>query len=120
MSYLGMVPSEYSSGDKQSKGAITKTGNKRVRRLLIECAWHYCHIYSPSKALKARREGQPEYAIKIADAAGRRLTMRYRHLMARGKNHNKVIMALARELAGFIWFAVNQYYARQTKSTEVA
>lgn len=119
MSYLGIVPSEYSSGDKQSKGSITKTGNKRARRLLIESAWHYRHIYSPSKALRARRKGQPQYAIQIADDAGRRLTKRYRHLTNRGKSPHKVTVAVARELSGFIWFAVNQYYVRQRKSTEV-
>jgi len=112
MSYLGLTPSEYSSGDKQKKGPITKAGNKRVRRLLNETAWHYRHRYVPSEALKKRRKGQPQWAIDIADAAGRRLTKRHRHLINNGKMPCKANIAVARELAGFIWFIVTQYQAR--------
>ena len=112
MSYLGLTPSEDSSGDKQKKGSITKTGNKRVRRLLNEAAWHYRHRYVPSKALKQRRKGQPQWAVEIADAAGRRLSKRHRHLVNNGKMPCKANIAVARELAGFIWFAVTQYHAR--------
>jgi len=117
MSYLGLTPSENSSGEKQSKGSITKAGNKRVRRLLNEAAWHYRHRYVPSKMLKKRREGQPQWAIDIADSAGRRLTKRHRHLINNGKMPCKTNIAIARELAGFIWFAVTQYQAR--KNTKV-
>jgi transposase len=113
MSYLGLTPSEDSSGEKQRKGSITKAGNKRVRRLLNETAWHYRHRYVPSKVLKKRRAGQPQWAIDIADAAGRRLTKRHRHLINNGKMPCKVNIAIARELAGFIWFAVRQYHARK-------
>jgi len=113
MSYLGLTPSEDSSGDKQKKGSITKTGNKRVRRLLNETAWHYRHRYVPSKALKRRRKGQPQWAIDIADAAGRRLSKRHRHLVNNGKMPCKANIAVARELAGFIWFVVTQYHARK-------
>ncbi len=112
MSYLGLTPSEDSSGDKQKKGSITKTGNKRVRRLLNEAAWHYRHRYVPSKTLKQRRKGQPQWAIDIADAAGRRLSKRHRHLVNNGKMPCKANIAVARELAGFIWFVVTQYHAR--------
>jgi len=112
MSYLGLTPSEDSSGDKQRKGAITKTGNKRVRRLLNETSWHYRHRYVPSKALKQRRKGQPQWAVDIADAAGRRLSKRHRHLVNNGKMPCKANIAVARELAGFIWFVVTQYHAR--------
>jgi len=112
MSYLGLTPSEDSSGDKQKKGSITKTGNKRVRRLLNEAAWHYRHRYVPSKALKQRRKGQPQWAVDIADAAGRRLSKRHRHLVNNGKMPCKANIAVARELAGFIWFVVTQYHAR--------
>jgi transposase len=113
MSYLGLTPSEDSSGDKQKKGSITKTGNKRVRRLLNETAWHYRHRYVPSAALKKRRKGQPQWAIDIADAAGRRLSKRHRHLVNNGKMPCKANIAVARELAGFIWFVVTQYHARK-------
>ena len=111
-SYLALTPSEDSSGDKQRKGSITKTGNKSVRRLLNEAAWHYRRLYVPSKALKRRRKGQPQWAIDIADAAGRRLSKRHRHLANNGKMPCKANIAVARELAGFIWFIVTQYYAR--------
>lgn len=113
MSYLGLTPSEESSGDKQRKGSITKTGNKRVRRLLNETSWHYRHRYVPSKALKQRRKGQPQWAVDIADAAGRRLSQRHRHLVNNGKMPCKANIAVARELAGFIWFVVTQYHARK-------
>lgn len=113
MSYLGLTPSEDSSGDKQKKGSITKTGNKRIRRLLNETAWHYRHRYVPSKALKQRRKGRPPWAVEIADAAGRRLSKRHRHLINNGKIPCKANIAVARELAGFIWFIVTQYHARK-------
>lgn len=113
MSYLGLTPSEDSSGDKQKKGSITKAGNKRIRRLLNETSWHYRHRYVPSKVLKNRRKGQPQWAIEIADAAGRRLSERHRHLVNNGKMPCKANIAVARELAGFIWFVVTQYHARK-------
>jgi transposase len=113
MSYLGLTPSEESSGEKQRKGSITKAGNRRVRRLLNEAAWHYRYRYCPSKVLKKRREGQPAWAIAIADAAGRRLSKRHRDLVNNGKMPCKANIAAARELAGFIWFAMTQYQARQ-------
>jgi transposase len=115
MSYLGLTPSEDSSGDKQKKGPITKTGNKRIRRLLNESAWHYRYRYVPSAALKKRRKGQPQWAVEIADAAGRRLSKRHRYLTNSGKIRCKANIAVARELAGFIWFIVTQYQARQNK-----
>lgn len=113
MSYLGLTPSEHSSGDQQRKGAITKAGNKRLRRLLNEAAWHYRHRYLPSKALRKRRENQPPWAIDIADTAGRRLSQRHWHLLNRGKIPTKANLAVARELAGFIWFMMTQYQARK-------
>ena len=113
MSYLGLTPSEDSSGDKQKKGSITKAGNKRIRRLLNETSWHYRYRYVPSKVLKKRRKGQPQWAIEIADAAGRRLSKRHRYLVNNGKIPTKANIAVARELAGFIWFVVTQYHARK-------
>jgi transposase len=113
MTYLRLTPSEDSSGDKQKKGSITKAGNKHIRRLLNEASWHYRHRYVPSKVLKKRRNGRPHWAVEIADAAGRRLSKRHRHLVNRGKMPCKANIAVARELAGFIWFMVTQYQARK-------
>lgn len=113
MSYLGLTPSEDSSGEKEKKGSITKAGNKRVRRLLNETAWHYRHRYVPSKTLKKRREGQPQWAVEIADTAGRRLSKRHRDLINKNKMPCKANIAVARELAGFIWFMMTQYQARK-------
>jgi transposase len=115
MSYLGLTPSEYSSGEKEHKGPITKTGNRRVRRLLTEVAWHHRHAYGVSKVLRKRREGQPQWAIDIADRAGIRLRRRYRRLVNKGKLPCKAVTAVARELAGFIWSAMIEYEARKNR-----
>jgi len=113
MSYLGLTPSESSSGEKNRKGAITKTGNKRIRRLLIEAAWHYRHPYNTaSKTLKQRRKHQPQWAINIADKAGQRLRKRYWYLVNHGKPPCKANVAIARELAGFIWALFKEYRLR--------
>jgi transposase len=115
MSYLGLVPSESSSGEKQKKGSITRTGNKRVRRLLIEVSWHYRHPYHISKALKQRRNNQPQWVIDITDRAGHRLRKRYWYLVNRGKMPCKAMTAVARELAGFLWSVFREYELRKTK-----
>jgi transposase len=113
MSYLGLTASESSSGEKEHKGSITKAGNKRVRRLLIETAWHYRHPYiARSKALRQRRKDQPQWVIDIADRAGQRLRKRYWYLVNRGKMPCKATVAVARELAGFIWSVFKEYQAR--------
>jgi transposase len=108
MAYLGVVPGEDSSGDKRRLGGITKTGNRRVRRILTETGWHYRHGHRISKALKARRKDQPGWAIDLAERAGVRLTKRYRHLMERGKAAGTVVIAIVRELVGFIWAMLRQ------------
>ena len=113
MCYLGQVPSEYSSDDKHKRGGITKTGNKRVRRLLVESAWHYRHRPWVSKDLKRRRKDQPQWAVDIADNAMSRLNKRYWHLTNRGKLPTKVAVALSRELAGFIWAVLREHQSRQ-------
>jgi transposase len=112
MSYLGLTPSESSSGEKQKKGSITRTGNSRVRRLLVEVSWHYRHPYHISKTLKQRRMNQPQWAIDIADRAGQRLRKRYWHLINHGKMQCKATTAIAREMAGFIWSVLREYGAR--------
>ena len=103
MGYLGLVPSEYSSGQKRSFGAITKTGNSHARRLLIEAAWNYRYPARIGLKLQKRQEGQPTAIRDTAWRAQTRLTYRYRRLTARGLQHNKVCVAIARELVGFIW-----------------
>jgi transposase len=103
MAYLGLVPSEQSSGERQSRGGITKTGNSHVRRILIEAAWHSRHRPLTSSQLRRRRQGQPAWAVALAEKAQARLHDRYRRLTARGKNRNKVVVAIARELVGFLW-----------------
>jgi transposase len=103
MAYLGLVPSEHSSGDRTRRGGITKTGNGHARRVLIESAWHYRHSPHVSATLRKRREGQPARVIALADRAHQRLSRRYRRMMNRGKPHNKVVVAVARELVGFLW-----------------
>lgn len=112
MSYLGLTPSESSSGEKQNKGPITKTGNKRIRRLLVEASWHYRHPHRITATLRRRRKNQPQWAIDIADRAGDRLRKRYWRLVNRGKMPCKATVAVARELAGFIWSVFREYEAR--------
>ncbi len=106
MAYLGLVPSEHSSGGHERRGALTKAGNQRLRRLVIEAAWHYRHRPAVGYKLKRRREGQPAQVIAVADRAQQRLHRRYRRLSERGKPHNKVVAAVGRELVGFIWAAL--------------
>lgn len=107
MAYLGLVPTEHSSGQNQRRGAITKAGNGHVRRVLIEAAWHYRHQAAVGPKLRERRRGQPARVIAIADRAQQRLCRRYRRLIERGKPHNKAVVAVARELVGFLWATVN-------------
>jgi len=103
MGYVGLVPSEHSTGSKRRLGAITKTGNGHVRRVLIEAAWNYRYPARLSRALQLRQERQPAPIRAIAWRAQLRLNHRYRRLKARGLQHNKICVALARELAAFVW-----------------
>ncbi len=120
MGYLGLVPSEYSSGDHYSRGSITKAGNSHVRRVLVEAAWNYRHHPAVGVALRKRRKGQPDWAIRIADHAQQRLCRRYRRLTAKGKPKNKAVVAVARELAGFIWSVLFETRMRGGAMTEPA
>jgi transposase len=107
MAYLGMVTSEHTSGEHARRGAITKAGNSHVRRLLVESAWHYRHRPHVGPILRRRRTGQPEAIIAIAERAQNRLHHRFKSLLARGKVPQKAVVAVARELAGFIWAALH-------------
>ena len=104
MSYLGLTPSEYSSGNRVKRGGITKAGNSHVRRVLVESAWNARHRPAVTGVLKKRRAGQPPAVLAIADKAQRRLYQRYHHLQDDyRKPANIVAVAIARELVGFIW-----------------
>ena len=103
MAYVGLVPSECSSGERERRGAITKAGNRHVRRLLVEAAWHHRHRPALSEPLRRRREGQPARVLAIADRAQERLAARYRRMTLQGKIQPKTIVAMARELTGYLW-----------------
>jgi transposase len=103
MAYLGLVPSEHSSGGRRRRGAITKTGNSHARRMLVEAAWHYRHKPSEGAKLRARRQGQPGWVISVADKAQARLHRRYWRMLGANKAPNVATVAIARELVGFIW-----------------
>ena len=103
MSFLGLVPSEHSSGGKRHLGAITKCGNARARRLLIEGAQTYRYNANISEELQKRQEGLPKDIVDIAWKAQLRLCRRYQRLMQRGKQHNLVVAAIAREMIAYIW-----------------
>jgi transposase len=102
--YLGLVPSEHSSGDKRHQGAITKAGSTHARRLLIEAAYHYRHHPAVGMTLERRHRGQPAHVIDAAWRAQRRLNARWRLLRTqRGKHNGIVAVAIARELAAYCW-----------------
>jgi len=103
MSFLGLAVSEYSTGNTRRQGGITKTGNGHVRRLLVESAWAYRHKPVVGYPLRQRRKGQPEWLITDADRAMSRLHRRFHRLTNRGKRSTVAVVAVARELAGFIW-----------------
>jgi transposase len=106
MAYLGLVPSEYSSGDSQRRGALTKAGNRHARRVLVEAAWHYRHRPTLGRALAHRSEGQPPAVVAQAWRAPQRLHRRYRHLVGHGQRTPIAVAAVARELVGFVWAAM--------------
>ena len=103
MAYLGLVPSEHSSGEQRRQGSITRAGNRHVRRLLVEAAWHHRHRPVMSQPLRKRREGQPAGVIAIADRAQERLHARFMRMTRRGIHYNKTVVAMARELVGYLW-----------------
>ncbi len=108
MAYLGLVPSEHSSGEHIKRKGITKTGNSHVRRVLVEAAWAYRMPARRSRPLRKRQQGLAKPICQISWQAQLRLCGRYRQMMARGKNKSVVITAIARELAGFIWAIAKQ------------
>jgi transposase len=103
MSYLGLTPSEYSSGERRRQGGITKAGNGHARRALVEGAWAYRYPAKVSRHLQLRLEKVSTEIQAISWKAQVRLCKRYRHLTARGKPVNQVVVAIAREMAAFAW-----------------
>jgi transposase len=103
MKFLGLIPSEYSSGARRQQGSITTAGNTHARRALVEGAWAYRYPAKVSRHLQLRREQQPKMIQDISWKAQVRLCKRYRQLVARGKHANIVTVAIARELAGCMW-----------------
>jgi transposase len=108
MAFVGLVPTEHSSGSKRTQGGITKTGNAHLRRVLVESAWHYRHHPFVSQTLRARQSGAPAMAIAHAWTAQQRLHRRYQRLAARGKPKQHIVTAVARELTGFVWAVLTQ------------
>jgi transposase len=103
MKFLGLTPSEYSTGERRRQGSITKAGNTHARRALVEGAWAYRYPAKVSRHLQLRLEKQPKAIQDISWKAQVRLCKRYRKLIARGKHANQVVVAIARELVGFMW-----------------
>lgn len=114
MGYSGMVSSESSTGSSVRRGAITKTGNAHLRRIVGEAAWAYQHRPAMSPLLKKRQEGLSEEVKEIAWKAQHRLSSRYRRLTAKGKLRQKIVTAIGRELLGFIWAIGMQVEREQT------
>lgn len=103
MAYLGLVPTENTSSDKRRQGRITQCGNAHARWLLVECAQHYATSPKVSQHLSRRQQGQGKEVRAISWRAQNRLHRRYHRLLGRRLQRNKAMVAIARELCGFIW-----------------
>lgn len=120
MAYLGLVPSEHSSGGTRRQGGITKTGNAHVRRVLVETAWSYRFPARKTRVIQQRAEHTPQRIQSMAWEAQKRLCGRYRRLAATGKAKQQVTTAVARELAGFIWAIACEVMGKPHGSRAVA
>jgi hypothetical protein len=103
MAYVGLVPAEHSSGPKRRQGSITKAGNSVARRMLVEVAWHYQHSPRVSPIIATRHDQLPKEVTDIAWKAQLRLNAKFKRLVARRVMKTKAVVAVARELAGFVW-----------------
>lgn len=108
MDFTGLVCSEHSSGEREHRGPITKTGNAHLRRIFVEAAWNYRHRNITSPALAKRRQGCPPEVLHIARKAQERLHRKFWRLVSRGKLNQVAVVATARELAGFVWAMAQQ------------
>lgn len=109
MGMTGLVPSEYSSGGKVQRGSITKVGNAHIRRILVEAAWTYSRRSVGSRRIAERRQDCPHEVLQLAKKAEDRLTRKFSRLVSRGKLNQVAVVAVARELAGFVW-AMARYF----------
>jgi transposase len=114
MGYSGLVPREHSTGSSRWRGAITKTGNAHLRRVLVEAAWAYRHRPATTGVLRRRQIGQPAPVIAIAHAAQTRLCARYRRMMATGKAPLFIATTIGRELLGFMWAIAQEIEGTRT------
>ena len=103
MSYLGLVPSEHSSGESRRQGSITRSGSRHARRLLVEAAWHYRNQPRVGPEIERRQVGQPAEAVAISWSTQRRLYRTWSRMQRRNKRRTLIAVAVARELAGFCW-----------------
>jgi transposase len=113
MAFVGLVPSEHSSGERRRQGAITKVGNSHVRRLLVESAWHARRRPTVGYELSRRQRGQDSAVIERAWRCQQRLYQRWQRMAGRSKPHQKIVVACARELAGFVWAIATDQPLRQ-------
>jgi transposase len=113
MSFTGLVSSEYSSGEKVRRGAITKAGNTHIRRILVEAAWSNRNGNVASRELLERRKDCPAEIVRIAQKAQKRLHRKYWRMLGRSKPHTVTVAAVARELAGFVW-SIGQHFPPAT------
>src|SRR5216110_1803192 len=114
MAFVGLVPSEHSSGERRRQGAITKVGNAHVRRLLVEAAWHARRRPKVGYELARRQRGQDATVVERAWRCQQRLYQRWQRMAGRGKPHQKIVVACARELAGFVWAIATEQPLRTT------
>ena len=119
MAFLGLVPSENTTGNRRRQGGITKCGNSHARWMLVECSQHYRKAPKVSIALTTRQVGQPRKVKELAWRMQNRLHSRYVKLKMRGKKENKIIIALARELSAFIWEMQNKLSLPIPENTEI-
>jgi len=114
MAFVGLVPSEHSSGEQRRQGSITKVGNSHVRRLLVEAAWHARRRPKVGYELARRQRGQDAATIERAWRCQQRLYSRWQRMAGRGKPQQKIVVACARELAGFVWAVATEQPLRST------
>lgn len=119
MAYVGLVPGEHSSGPKRRQGSITKAGNSAARRMLVEVAWQYLHGPRVSPIIARRHDQVPAAITDIAWAAQLRLSAKFKRLLARKVMKTKAVVAVARELVGFVWAIARQVHTSDWQGVPV-
>ena len=114
MAFVGLVPSEHSSGEQRRQGSITKVGNSHVRRLLVEAAWHARRRPKVGYDVARRQRGQDALVVERAWRCQQRLHSRWQRMAARGKPPQKIVVACARELTGFVWAIATEQLLRNS------